>query len=185
MIGIPVGLLYTNASEWLIHKYWLHGRGKKKESFWNFHWGEHHGVSRKHDMIDDAYVNGLFKKWDPQTKEAVMLMLGVAVHAPLAPVAPFFVGTVAWSAMNYYRVHKKAHLDSEWARENLPHHYDHHMGPNQDANWCVTHPFFDWVMNTREPYLGTDKEKADTERRLRRQRRSGDAEGTGPQRAAA
>ena len=168
MIGIPLGLLYTNASEWMIHKHWLHGRGKKKTSFWNFHWGEHHGEARKHDMVDKQYVRPLFRKWDAQTKEATMLLAGVAVHMPLAPVAPFFVGTVAWGAWNYYRVHKKSHLDPAWGRENLAHHYDHHMGPNQDANWCVTHPFFDWVMNTREPYVGTDKEKADTRRRQQR-----------------
>ena len=42
MLGIPLGLLYANASEWLIHHYVLHGLGKKKRSFWSFHWGEHH-----------------------------------------------------------------------------------------------------------------------------------------------
>ena len=36
MIGIPIGLIAANASEWLIHKYVLHGPGKKKDSFWAF-----------------------------------------------------------------------------------------------------------------------------------------------------
>ncbi|RYZ84400.1 MAG: hypothetical protein EOO68_31675, partial [Moraxellaceae bacterium] len=27
--------------------------------------------------------------------------------------------------------------------------YDHHMNSNQDANWCVTRPWFDYVMGTR------------------------------------
>ena len=39
------------------------------------------------------------------------------------------------------------------------------MGPNQNANWCVTHPFFDHVMGTREPYLGTERELRARERR--------------------
>ena len=74
---------------------------------------------------------------------------------------------MVWSAVDYYRKHKRSHLDPAWAREHLPWHYDHHMGPDQDANWCVTHPFFDWVLSTRQEYLGTDKERADAEKKLR------------------
>ena len=54
---------------------------------------------------------------------------------------------------------------ADWARENLPWHYDHHMGPDQNANWCVTKPWFDHVMGTRKPYLGTEKAKKDEARR--------------------
>ena len=49
---------------------------------------------------------------------------------------------------------RRAHLDPEWAREHLPWHYDHHMGRDQNANWCVTYPLFDYVMGTRRKYLG-------------------------------
>ena len=63
------------------------------------------------------------------------------------------------SGYHYWRVHKKAHEDPAWAREHLPWHYDHHMGPNQDANWCVTRPWFDILMGTREPYVGTELER--------------------------
>ena len=72
---------------------------------------------------------------------------------PLIPVAPFFVGTMWYSAANYYVKHRRSHLDVEWAKEHLPWHYDHHMGPNQHANWCVTWPWFDFVMGTRKPYV--------------------------------
>jgi hypothetical protein len=24
------------------------------------------------------------------------------------------------------------------------------MGANQDANWCVSYPWFDWILGTRE-----------------------------------
>ena len=67
----------------------------------------------------------------------------------------------------------------------MPHHYDHHMGKNQDANWCVTHPFFDWVMGTREPYYGTEAYERDQERRRERQARTGDSETTPPEQRAA
>ena len=59
-------------------------------------------------------------------------------------------------------------MDPEWARENLPWHYDHHMGPNQDANWCVTRPWFDDLMGTREPYAGTERESRDLAKRAAR-----------------
>ena len=69
---------------------------------------------------------------------------------PLFPVAPFYVATLWYCAANYYYLHKKAHENPEWAREHLPWHYDHHMGRNADANWCVTKPWFDYVLGTRE-----------------------------------
>ena len=167
MIGIPLGLAYVNISEWLIHKHWLHGRGKNKKSFWSFHWHEHHNKARKTDMYDDQYLSGLFA-WNAKTKEIVALVGGAVVHLPLFPIAPFFTLGVWASAANYYRVHRKAHLDPEWAKEHLPWHVDHHMGPNQHANWCVSWPLFDWILGTREHYLGTNKHHEDVARELAR-----------------
>ena len=151
MIGIPVGLAYTNIGEWLIHKYVLHGLGKNRKSFWSFHWHEHHRESRQNDMIDPQYVRPLFT-WSPQGKEALALAVGAVLHAPLFPLAPFFTGTVWYRMVRYYQIHKRAHLDPHWAKENLPWHYDHHMGKDQNANWCVTHPWFDDIVGTRKKY---------------------------------
>ena len=95
-------------------------------------------------------------------------MAGAVAIAPLFPIAPFFVGTLWYSSANYYRKHKRSHLDPAWAREHLPWHYDHHMGPHQDANWCVTRPWFDRLLGTRTPYLGTDKAVRDEARRAQR-----------------
>ena len=47
MIGFPIGALVANAGEWLIHKYVLHGLGRRKKSMWAFHWHEHHRSSRR------------------------------------------------------------------------------------------------------------------------------------------
>jgi hypothetical protein len=151
MIGIPVALAYVNITEWLIHKYWLHGLGKNKKSFWSFHWHDHHREARKNDMFDAQYERSVFS-WSPQGKEVLALLGGAAVVAPLLPVAPFFTATVWYRTVRYYQLHKKAHLDPEWAKEHLPWHYDHHMGKDQNANWCVTHPWFDHVMGTRKTY---------------------------------
>lgn len=151
MLGIPIGLLYQNVGEWLIHKHLLHGLGKDKRSFWSFHWHDHHRAARKHDMIDAQYQRTVFS-WTPQGKEALALVLAALAHLPLLPIFPFFTGTVLWRSLHYYRVHKRSHLDPAWAKEHLPWHYDHHMGVDQNANWCVTHPWFDEVMGTRKVY---------------------------------
>ncbi len=166
MLGIPLGLLAANATEWWFHKNVLHGAGRKKSSFWSFHWHEHHRASRRHEMHDDHYEKSIFSN-NSQGKEALALAAGVVGSLPFVPIAPFFVGTLWYSAWNYYRVHKRSHLDPEWARENLPWHYDHHMGLDQDANWCVTKPWFDEIMGTRKPYVGTARELRDREKRAR------------------
>ena len=158
MFGIALGLIYANAGEWLIHKYVLHGLGRRRSSFWSYHWHEHHRHARKLDHRDPDYERSVFR-WNAQGKEALGLVtLGLA-HLVLLPSAPVFVVTVELGALRYYLVHKRAHRDPEWARARLPWHYDHHMGPNQDANWCVSWPWFDWVMGTREGYIGTARDR--------------------------
>jgi len=164
MIGIPIGLVYANASEWVLHKYVLHGLGKRRKSFWSFHFFEHHRASRKNGMRDKAYQSKHLRI-DARTKEALGLVALCGIHAPLFPVAPLFTSTLWYSAARYYRVHKRSHLDPEWARENLPWHYDHHMGPNSECNWCVSRPWFDHIMKTRVPYVGTERELRDRARR--------------------
>jgi hypothetical protein len=158
MFGFLLGLAYSNVGEWLIHKYILHGLGRRKNTYWAYHWHEHHKNARKLDHIDPTYERSVFQ-WNAQGKEALGLAVIALTHLPLLPIFPTFVAGVELSAARYYYVHKRAHQDEGWAREHLPWHYDHHMGPNQDANWCVTWPWFDWVMKTREKYVGTERDQ--------------------------
>lgn len=167
MIGIPLGLAWANVSEWLTHKYLLHGAGLRKDAVFAYHFHDHHRTVRTHAGADPGYQEPL-RGWNPQTKEVVGLAAAAALYVPLLPVAPFFTATMWWSIWNYYQVHKRAHLDPAWAREHLPWHYDHHMGPDQHKNWCVTRPWFDLVMGTREVYAGSAKEADDRARRARR-----------------
>lgn len=171
LVEIPLGLFYGNAMEWVIHKYLLHGLGKNKANFWSFHWHDHHRNARRNDMMDEDYQRPL-KLSEPPGKELASLILAAIVHAPLLLVAPFFTLTAWYCAFNYYRLHKKCHLDPEWGRENMPWHVDHHMGPDQDQNWCVTKPWFDLIMGTRVKYVGTplEEEKRERSRRLRDKR---------------
>ncbi len=161
LLGIPVALFYANAMEWLIHKYLLHGLGKNKASFFSFHWHDHHQASRKEDMFDPQYVRPLFT-WSPQGKEALCVAALIVIHGLLLPLAPFFALTCGYCALRYYFVHRRAHLDGAWAREHVPVHYDHHMGKDQNANWCVTAPWFDVIMGTRKRYAGVPESERAT-----------------------
>jgi len=151
MLGIPLGLLYANAGEWLIHKYVLHGVGKKKGSFFSFHWAEHHRSCRKNDFYDPDYHRSVFGM-HAQGKEALGVAGLLLLHAPLFPAAPWFTATVWYAGINYFLTHRKSHLDPEWAKAHLRHHYDHHMGKDQDANWGVTHAWIDQLLGTRIAY---------------------------------
>ena len=115
MIGFPLGLLYSNAGEWFIHKHVLHGLGKNKNSFWSYHWHEHHRDARRNGHLDPSYQRSVFG-WHAQGKEALGVVGLALAHLPLLPVAPFFTAAVWYSAWRYYRVHKRAHLDPAWAR---------------------------------------------------------------------
>ncbi len=166
-LGFPAALAIANASEWFMHKYVLHGLGRRKSSFWAFHWYAHHNAARRNEMYDVEYEHPL-SVWNGQTKELAALVAGVLAIGPLWWYVPGLAAGLLYSACNYYYKHKRSHLDLEYARKHLPWHYDHHMGADQDANWCVTRPWFDWVMGTRVPYLGTPKEEADRTRRAAR-----------------
>lgn len=172
MIGFPLGVLYANALEWGVHRFILHGLGKKPSSFFAFHWHEHHRAARKHAMRDDAYAESPFAKFGAGSKEALSLLGLGLLHLPIAKKAPWFSLGILYSGLNYYRTHRRAHLDPDWAREHMPWHVDHHMAPDQDANWCVTRPWFDRVMGTRKAYVGTDREAADRARIESRKRRA-------------
>lgn len=157
MIGIPLGLVTANAVEWAVHKHVLHGWGRTRGTFWSFHFHEHHKLVRQNDYHDPNYHRfplGLHA----QGKEAWALLGASVAVAPLFPVAPFFTATLWYSAANYYRLHKHSHLDPAWGRARIPWHYDHHMGRNPSANWCVTRPWFDYVMGTREFTQGSPRE---------------------------
>jgi sterol desaturase/sphingolipid hydroxylase (fatty acid hydroxylase superfamily) len=154
VIGIPIGLAWSNAAEWVLHKYVLHGLGRRKGNFFAFHW-EHHREVRRNGFRDPGYQHSLLA-WNPQSKELLGLIALGATHAPLLPVFPFFTLTVWWRTVAYWRTHKRAHMDPEWARKNLPWHWDHHMGTNPNTNWCVTNPWFDNLMGTRVPSAADD-----------------------------
>jgi len=149
LMCIPLAVIYSHIMEWVLHKYVLHGLGKKKKSPWSFHWHAHHRKCRKQDNYDEDYLDG----WQgPPLREKLGLFGLVFLHVPLAAVAPFFFTTLVICARRYYLIHKHAHLNPEWCKRHLPWHYDHHMGKDQDCNWGVTVEWVDKMLKTRKRY---------------------------------
>lgn len=143
-----LAFVYVNFLEWSIHKYILHGLGKKKGSFFSFHWRIHHRTARHNQYLDKDYK--AWPTWDSSGKE-ILGLIGLAVlHAPLVLVAPVFYAGLVQGAVGYYIVHAYSHRNPTWAKKWIPWHYTHHMGKDQDANYCVTTPLFDHIMGTRK-----------------------------------
>lgn len=144
-----LGLLYANAGEWLMHKYILHGLGKNRQSFWAYHFYDHHEVCYKNNMLDPGYKKLNLATWNTQAKELSVLTVIVLLHVPLFFLFPSFISAVYMSLAVYYYKHRKAHLDNDWAKRHLRWHYEHHLSGKLEANWCVTWPWFDYLMGTR------------------------------------
>lgn len=144
IIQILAGLIYGNFAEYIWHKYVFHGLGKKKNSRFRSHWKEHHRDVRKSKGYDKSYET----LWGAK-REIFELLFAALIHSPLFLIAPYFAGTLVLHAMLYFYIHRKSHLDIEWAKQRVPWHYDHHMGKDQDKNWCVTFPLWDYILGTR------------------------------------
>ncbi|MFB2703456.1 MULTISPECIES: sterol desaturase family protein [Marinobacter] len=153
MIGFPIALIFANGFEWYAHKYILHGTPRPGQPRYSpipksmkSHW-QHHKIVRTTDYQDDGYAEGL-SNW--RTRDEVISLLKLTAITSLAmPVAPFFTLGTYYAAARYFYVHRRSHLEPEWGKKAIPWHYDHHMNTNQDANWCVTRPWFDYIMGTR------------------------------------
>ena len=156
ILSVPLALFYANFIEWFAHKFVLHKLGKNKKSYWAFHWHEHHKLARKHKGLDPSYKTP-FK--GHVLKEKIMLFLLILTHSPLFTIAPLYYLALVYCAWNYYNVHKKSHLSIEWAKKNIPWHYEHHMGKDQEKNWGVTRDWCDKLFGTRVKYLNEGKNK--------------------------
>ncbi|EDY86320.1 conserved hypothetical protein [gamma proteobacterium HTCC5015] len=148
MLGFPIGVLTANAFEWYAHKAWLHDYPKKHRNSIFFSHIRHHKRVRTQGFYDEHYRQSLFQSQEIYFEKTSLVSLCVVTTAA-APVAPFFTLGTYYAAWNYWRCHKKAHMNPEWGKYHLPWHYDHHMNTHQDANWCVTRPWFDYIMGTR------------------------------------
>lgn len=143
-----IGIVYASFMEWFIHKYILHGLGKKyKNSVWRFHFKQHHRDARKNKMLDLSYKNPWWKD-SKRAKEVFGLVFLAIIHLPIAFY--FFVSycSLIVYLFGYYLVHKHSHLSKEWAVRWVPWHYMHHCSDNQESNWGVLLPLSDIILKT-------------------------------------
>lgn len=142
---IALAIIWVLFLEWAIHRFVLHGLGKKKGSIFDFHWRVHHRKSRRNGFKDDDYIR-LGGSW----KEILGILVVGLAHLPLASIFPMFYATMWIMGLLYYHVHAYSHKDPEWAKQWVPWHYSHHMGRNQNSNYGVLSPWFDKLFGTYE-----------------------------------
>ncbi len=149
ILAFFIAFLYANAGEWFFHRYILHGLGNRRESFFSYHWHEHHRVCREQALLDPGYRRWP-RSWNAQAKELFVLTCILLFHLPLFFVIPGFAAGFCLSIALYYFRHRRSHIDPDWANVHLRWHYDHHLSREpESANWCITWPWFDYVMGTR------------------------------------
>ncbi|AGH35392.1 sterol desaturase family protein [Acinetobacter baumannii] len=158
MLGFPLGIFVANGLEWYFHKVWLHEFPTKYRNSPFFTHIAHHKRARLNNFHDEGYAESMFKNAEIYNEKTALIGLAGAATVFL-PVAPFFTAGLYYGIWNYWRIHAKSHLDPEYAKNRIPWHYDHHMTSNQNANWCVTRPWFDYIMGTR---VTTEVSKTET-----------------------
>ncbi|XZW93478.1 sterol desaturase family protein [Acinetobacter baumannii] len=158
MLGFPLGIFVANGLEWYFHKVWLHEFPTKYRNSPFFTHIAHHKRARLNNFHDEGYAESMFKNAEIYNEKTALIGLAGAASVFL-PVAPFFTAGLYYGIWNYWRIHAKSHLDPEYAKNRIPWHYDHHMTSNQNANWCVTRPWFDYIMGTR---VTTEVSKTET-----------------------
>jgi len=157
-LGFFLGFVIANFVEWNIHKYVLHAMGKKKGSYWRAHWSRHHKRTRKGDYVDTDYQQPFWFKH--RQAEVLGLALIVLCNAPFAALLliwwPIFsisyFLTIIGYVFLYYFIHKYSHINAAWGKKWIPWHYDHHRGRDQDQNWNVVFPLWDYILGTRIKY---------------------------------
>jgi len=156
-----IGWAYGHIVEYAIHRWVFHTIGKKKGHLLSFHVHDHHKTCRRNALFDISY-----KKIETSEEFWGLLFLA-ALHLPVAFLFPYFYVAVLYSVVAYYVTHRLAHLNPDWARKNLSHHYDHHMGPGKcmNANFGVRSDIIDRVLGTRVKYYGTRGERREWARR--------------------
>ncbi|NDW99540.1 sterol desaturase family protein [Acinetobacter baumannii] len=158
MLGFPLGIFVANGLEWYFHKVWLHEFPTKYRNSPFFTHIAHHKRARLNNFHDEGYAESMFKNAEIYNEKTALIGLAGAATVFL-PVALFFTAGLYYGIWNYWRIHAKSHLDPEYAKNRIPWHYDHHMTSNQNANWCVTRPWFDYIMGTR---VTTEVSKTET-----------------------
>ena len=140
---------YGHAIEYILHRWLLHKWGAKRGRILSFHFHGHHRSARLNGFYDQAY-EGFPLRLNAALKEIISLLFLLVLHLPVLWFFPWAFLVLFLSMCRYYQVHKKSHKNPQWARENLPWHYQHHMLLNQNKNFGVRSDFIDKIAGTRQ-----------------------------------
>jgi len=132
--------------EWFAHKYILHNFSVKKLS--RYHFGRHHRAVRQNDGYDSDYLDFPPARWESGLHEIFSLVAIVILATPLILLSSTLWYFLCVYAAAYYLLHRKMHISPEWGKKWFPWHWRHHMGKDQNANWGVTNPLFDYLFRT-------------------------------------
>ena len=147
-----LGIFFGNVYEYLLHKYVLHGLGKVKKSYFSSHWHIHHRTARKNNFEDISYKN-IFSINSNAKRELKHIGILFILNFPIYFLCPAIYFGLVFNGILYFLIHRYSHLNPAWAKKYLPWHYEHHMGKNQDKNWCVTLPITDKIVLFLEKYV--------------------------------
>lgn len=159
LCSVVVGYGLAVAIEWSVHNFVFHRLGKRRGSFFGFHYKDHHRAVRRTRGGDPAFDGTRFA-WNGYGREFWGVIGGMVLLAPLALVAPLCWVSAAVCGVHYHIVHMRSHRDPRWCQDHLRWHWDHHLGTNQDTNWGVTNQWFDCVMGTRRPWVSKQERSA-------------------------
>ena len=138
-----LGFLYANFLDWGVHILLHKPKGRSR---FKFHW-KHHAKARRSNNLDKDYSEKVFHN------ETWLTLFGILLHTPLLFCSPWFAATAILYAFAYMFLHRMTHTYVEFFKKWMPWHYEHHMGKNQNANWCVVCPLMDYIMRTRIKWL--------------------------------
>lgn len=131
--------------EYFAHRF-LHSRGIKKGSFFDYHLNEHHQRSNQNGLVDEAYIGSEFLDYS-RVREKLGLAFLVLMFLPTKPFLPYFYEEVKAQARDYDQKHARAHRDPYYMWEHLPNHALHHtLYPN--AYWGVRDSTLDNLLGT-------------------------------------
>lgn len=152
------GMFLGNVYEYFLHRHILHGLGKRKKSYFSSHWHKHHRIARRNNFYDFSYKN-IFSINSNAKKELINIGILAVLNFPLYFLSPAIYFGLIFHAGLYFVIHRYSHLNPVWAKKYLPWHWEHHLGKDQDKNWCVTFPLTDQIILYIEKIYYTIKNK--------------------------
>lgn len=148
LIGVLLGLLYSNGFEYFFHRWALHRIGSR---FAKGH-SEHHESSGKANQ--EEHLN--FFSGSPIhivvlfVANAVPFILAESFDLRILPgvLIGFVVYFIGMEEI-HHRAHASGWIPRSWRKHHLIHH-GHEVNANEDTNFNIFFPLFDWLLRTKQ-----------------------------------